>query len=113
MWDLDLPEMKTQDFSNTQNLIATFLFQDKIVSSAIAKVASVDENGNPVIDYDSLTELNTSVKPDTGYAVGIPEQGVSALKQDKSGAMVAVTPGENGYMLLDEQTVIWKTNWRK
>ena len=82
--DLDLPEMKTQDFSNTQNLIATFLFQDKIVSSAIAKVASVDENGNPVIDYDSLTELNTSVKPDTGYAVGIPEQGVSALKQDKS-----------------------------
>ncbi|WP_270738689.1 glycosyl hydrolase [Massilioclostridium coli] len=111
--DLDLPEMKTQDFSNTQNLIATFLFQDKIVSSAIAKVASVDENGNPVIDYDSLTELNTSVKPDTGYAVGIPEQGVSALKQDKSGAMVAVTPGENGYMLLDEQTVIWKTGENK
>lgn len=84
---LDLPETKTQDFSNTSSLIATFIAQDRLVSTVLAKVDSYDENGEAVYDYDSLSSLdyNSLGKADgRGYAAGIPEADANYLVFDNT-----------------------------
>lgn len=105
--DLALPVQKTEDFSNTNSLIATFLFQDKLVSSTLARVASVDSNGNPVLDYESMNAVSTSVKPDAGYAVGIPEKGVDVLVK-KDGQWVAGTTDD--YTTLNERIAVYNSS---
>ena len=104
--ELNLPSMKTEDFSNTNSLIATFLFQEKLVGTTLAKVAEV-KDGAPVLDYDSMTDIPASIVEGKGYAVGIPEEGVDALILDNGEWRAAA---EDEYLKLTANAAVWKTN---
>lgn len=77
---LDLPAMKTKDESNTDTNRSTFIFTDKLVSTVAAKVASVDQKGNPVLDYDSIVNLTDYAKKTEAYSAGIPNPDWTFMK---------------------------------
>ncbi|RMB84878.1 glycosyl hydrolase [Streptomyces shenzhenensis] len=89
--DLPLPETRTRDFSNTSSLIADFVFVDKLATATVARVASLDDSGDPVFELASLIDVTaaTTRKQETdasaaakvengkryaGSAAGVPDR---------------------------------------
>lgn len=66
--ELNLPEMKTADSSNTERAISSFIFKDTLISAVLAKT---DSDGN--LDLHSLTDISDCVTARDGYAAGVPE----------------------------------------
>lgn len=54
--ELNLPEMKTADSSNTERAISSFIFKDTLISAVLAKT---DSDGN--LDLHSLTDISDCV----------------------------------------------------
>ena len=71
---LDLPAMRTKDTSNYDFQKSTFLFTDKLVTTAVARVDSVKQGGTPVLDFDSMFDITDIVRSTDGYAAGIPSE---------------------------------------
>ncbi|GAA1466508.1 glycosyl hydrolase [Microbacterium thalassium] len=75
-----LPTQRTQDFSNSSDLRATFLFVDKLSAATLATVTAVSADGTPTFGLASLEDVTsaTSAVPGAGSAAGIPDEATAA-----------------------------------
>ena len=65
-------ELKQPDIQYYDQLGAPFVFKNTLVSSSLAKVESVNEDGSLVLDLDSMTKLETETLEKTTRA-GVPD----------------------------------------
>jgi len=82
MVDVPIATQKRQDYFTGTSGRAPFLFVDELIGATIARVASIDDAGNPVFSFDSLRDVSDYTRKKTGadgagyagYAAGVPDR---------------------------------------